>query len=102
MSGFVNVPFSRAAVVPDATQSGRILLGATVLLFQLDAPVPIRVDVWLPASAYAAVGKRPTARAFFALDLGAAVPPGTLAGMYQVYLFAADKVAGPVPLTVQT
>lgn len=91
----VRLPRGRVTVVRAPAQASHPLTAAaTLLLVQRDNPMPVLLDLAVPAAADAAGN----IAAAFDLDLGGALAGRAAAGNWLVYLVVGDTLTGPRPL----
>ncbi|HWR51288.1 MAG TPA: hypothetical protein VN428_09285 [Bryobacteraceae bacterium] len=94
--GSVEVIAEHAAVFPGAGGEGHIL-SAALLLLKRDEPEPVYIGLAAPVSKHGE-----SFRGSFEFDLRKAVDGADLAGAYQAWLVAGDRVVGPRPITVES
>jgi len=93
----VRLPRTRAATVDAPPRAPHpLVLAATLMLVKLDQPLPVLIDLAVPAESDAAGN----VAAAFHLDLGGALAGRVTTGAWLVYLVVGDTLTGPRMLEV--
>jgi hypothetical protein len=94
----IRLPRARVTAIDARPGAGRpLVLAASLLLVQLDTPVPVLVHLAVVAEP----GAADTVESTFSLDLRAALAGRAAAGNWLVYLVVGDTVTGPRALRIE-
>lgn len=96
----LDLPSGQQALVMDREQQA-LLLKTTLLLLRLDDNAPMQIELLMPINLLNAKNGGSRLRGAVQFDLRAAATGQTLAGAYQVYLLAGDRVIGPQPIILK-